>query len=60
MRKDRARSPSSSESSSSEDDREKEATVVADEKIWTEPEMNSLNAKIIKAEIMGQEVIVLV
>ena len=58
-------SSSSSRSSSSVDDErggaEKRNTVAisnasADEKIWSEQELNALNAKIIKAEIMGQQV----
>ena len=47
---------SSSYSDSSSEDEKQQPTAVKDEKIWTEQEMNSLNAKIIKAEIMGQQV----
>lgn len=50
-----ADSASSSESSS--EDEERQPMTVKDEKIWTEQELNSLNAKIIKAEIMGQQVL---
>jgi len=49
--------PSSSSESSSEDEKE-QTMAVENEKIWTEQEMNSLNAKIIKAEIMGQQDVV--
>lgn len=58
-----ARRRSSSSSSFSESDEEaptnKELTVV-DKKVWTEQELNALNAKIIKAEIMGQQVLSLI
>merc|ERR1711928_144850 len=49
---------SSSYSDSSSEDEKQQPTAVKDEKIWTEQEMNSLNAKIIKAEIMGQQDVV--
>ena len=52
--------PTSSSSSSSESEEEVDSrpsyTAKEDEKIWTEQELNALNAKIIKAEIMGQSV----
>lgn len=47
---------SSSSSSESEEDNESPLPE-KDNKVWTEQELNALNAKIIKAEIMGQEVI---
>ncbi len=51
--------PSSSSSSSSESEEEINIRSVPskeEDKIWTEQELNALNAKIIKAEIMGQSV----
>lgn len=48
-------SSSSGSSSSSEED-EKDTGGTEQGRIWSEQELNTLNAKIIKAEIMGQEV----
>ena len=55
-------SPSSSSSSSSSEESDVEeqppaSRPVEDDKVWTEQELNALNAKIIKAEIMGQQVV---
>lgn len=49
-------SSSSSSSSESEDEVQQPLSRPEDDKIWTEQELNALNAKIIKAEIMGQQV----
>lgn len=49
-------SSSSSESEQEESRRPVPGKFVQEDKIWTEQELNALNAKIIKAEIMGQQV----
>lgn len=52
----RRNSSSSSSSDSEEEPPLRSATANITGKIWTEQELNALNAKIIKAEIMGQQV----
>jgi hypothetical protein len=48
----------SSSTESEEENYKTQQPTQEEEKMWTEQELNALGAKIIKAEIMGQTVVV--